>query len=224
MIASVMIPDMAGKPGDWVRGSVCTIPPIRHQRGTPLPLERQGGGGPSLMKPRGYPLPIPFLGDDLSSVSDVNPCRKTGGGATLGTLVGGACQRQVTRRRGYPHPSGAPDRHPPPQKIGGGWGLMTLRDRATGSGSDVKPFPENGVYPHPRVPGRGVPLHARWREGGGGCPGLKKIQPPPSPDREVYPHPRVTLGVPHPPYLDRVFRNAMMIQRAWLSYPSRCGL
>ncbi|GAB6286664.1 MAG: hypothetical protein STSR0009_28660 [Methanoregula sp.] len=36
----------------------------------------------------GSPLPIPFLGDNLSSVSDVNPCRKTGGGCHLGYLGG----------------------------------------------------------------------------------------------------------------------------------------
>ncbi len=88
MIASAMIPETAGKPGDWVRGSVGTIPPIRHQRGTPLTLERQGGGGPSLMKPRGSPLLIPFLGNNRSLVSNVNPYRKTGGGCHLGYLGG----------------------------------------------------------------------------------------------------------------------------------------
>ena len=66
------------------------VPPFPTQRGTPLPLERQGGGGHALMKPRGSPLPIPFLGEDLNSVTDVNPCRITGGGCPQGHLGWGA--------------------------------------------------------------------------------------------------------------------------------------
>ncbi len=65
-------------------------PPHPLPKGHPLPFERQGGGGHALMKTRGSPLPIPFLGDDLKRVSDVNPCRKTGGGCHLGYLGRGA--------------------------------------------------------------------------------------------------------------------------------------
>jgi len=62
-----------------------TPPPQPYPKGgSPLPLERQGGGGPGQLTRWGYPLQIPFLGDELNGVSDVNPCRKTGGGTPFG--------------------------------------------------------------------------------------------------------------------------------------------
>ena len=48
----------------------------------------------------GVPLPISFLGDELNRVSDVNPCRKTGGGAPWGTLDGGHPSCQLAGRGG----------------------------------------------------------------------------------------------------------------------------
>jgi hypothetical protein len=155
------------------------LSPVPTLRGTPHPLERQGGGGHSLMKPRGYPLPVPFLGDELNGVSDVNPCRKTGGGCHLGYLGGGCLPKTRDAKVGYPHPPGAPDRHTPPQKIGRGWSPGTKTEQTKNVLSDVKSFPENGVNPHPRVPGRGGVLrHAGWREGGGGAPAGKKDRHP----------------------------------------------
>ena len=75
--------DLPSKPGG---GAVQA-----ERTGTPLPWEIQGGGGPGQLAPWVSPLPIPFLGDDVNSVSDVNPCRKTGGGCPFGYLTGGAC-------------------------------------------------------------------------------------------------------------------------------------
>ncbi len=41
------------------------------------------------MKPKGYPHPVSVLGDELNRVSDVNPCRKTGGGCPPWVPSGG---------------------------------------------------------------------------------------------------------------------------------------
>ena len=59
------------------------------------------------MKPNGFPHPILVLGDDLSSVSDVNPCRKMGGGC----------------------PSLKKDRHPPSPVPDAGKSNPTMKDK-----------------------------------------------------------------------------------------------
>jgi hypothetical protein len=165
-------------------------PPHPPLKGHPLPLKRQGGGGPSLMKPRGYPHPIPFLGDDLSSVSDVNPCRKTGGGSPFGYLGGGCLPKTSDAKGGYPTPPGAPDRHPPPIGKTGGWGSLAHETQGVPPPDPVfgrqqefrlrrKPMPENGRGVPPWVPLGGYPFAPVGERGVGGVPSLKKKQAPP---------------------------------------------